>query len=307
MKGLGEKFGIVVADDSPIYRKLLKDSLEESYAVHMAKDGKQALALVSEHKPAVLITDWEMPDLTGLEVCAQIRKDESSYTHVIILTSNSEKDKVVEALAAGADDYLTKPFHVGELLARVGVGIRIVELHREIQAKNRQLSELALTDALTGLPNRRALEEWASRELQSSQRHRYPFWVVIADLDHFKRVNDQYGHEAGDSVLCRFAEILRAHTRGADLCARTGGEEFVLAIRHVDKIGVMTVLERLRYRVEAENYQWGDKTVKITASFGVVCARKETKDLRQLLREADEALYAAKEKGRNLVEFGKPR
>ena len=143
----------------------------------------------------------------------------SAYKH-------SDKEQVVEGLAAGADDYSTKPFHAGELVARVAVGRRIAELHREIQAKNRSLEEMALTDALTGLPNHRAVDVWASREMSAAARHDFSFWVVMADLDSFKKVNDTYGHDAGDTVLKTFAEILKTHTRQSDICARLGGEEF---------------------------------------------------------------------------------
>ena len=139
------------------------------------------------------------------------------------------------ALTAGADDYLTKPFHARELLARLGVGRRLVNLHRQLEAKNLLLEELALTDGLTGLPNRRAVEAWAVRQLKGAARHGFPFWVALADLDRFKKVNDTYGHDAGDTVLKKFAEILKANTRSSNMCARFGGEEFLLVLTHVNK------------------------------------------------------------------------
>jgi two-component system cell cycle response regulator len=151
-----------------------------------------------------------------------------------------------QGLAAGADDYLTKPFHSGELMARVEVGRRIVELHRQVQAKNRLLEEMALTDSLTGLPNRRAVDVWASRQLSAAARHDFTFWVVIGDFDWFKMVNDTYGHEAGDTVLRTFADILKTHTRQSDICARLGGEEFLLMMTHADKVGTRTAVERIR-------------------------------------------------------------
>src|SRR5216684_3734198 len=178
-----QDFKILVADDSPLYRKLVEETLgREQYVVCLAKNGREASDLLAEHHPALVITDWEMPDLTGIELCGQIRCDRSSYTYIILLTGNSEKDQIIKGLAAGADDYLTKPFHPGELLARVAVGRRIAELHRQLQAKNRLLEELALTDSLTELPNRRAIEQWAPRELSGAVRHGFDFWVVMADL-----------------------------------------------------------------------------------------------------------------------------
>src|SRR5208282_271274 len=186
---------ILVADDSPIYRKLVEQSLsQEHYTILLAKSGRQAMDLFIEHQPALVITDWSMPDISGVELCQRIRRDHTeSYSYVILLTGNTDKEEVIEGLAAGADDYLTKPFHPGELQARVRVGLRIVDLHREIQDKNRQLEEMALTDSLTGLPNRRAIDFWANRQLSAAMRHDFPVWVAMADLDHFKSINDTPG------------------------------------------------------------------------------------------------------------------
>ena len=304
MDGPRESFKIVIADDSPLYRKLLRDTLAgEQYNVLAARNGSEALALVAEHRPAVLITDWEMPDITGIDLCARVHSDRDSYIHAILLTSNTEKEHIVAGLAAGADDYLTKPFHEGELLARVAVGIRISELHREIQAKNRLLEELALTDSLTGLPNRRAFEDWAQREFQGARRHGFPFWVVMADLDHFKSVNDTHGHEAGDLVLRRFGAILKTYTRGADICARLGGEEFVMALSHVEQVGIEVPVERIRDHLQRERFAWQGSALVVSASFGVARLRDGMADLHQLLREADAALYVAKDRGRNRIEF----
>jgi two-component system, cell cycle response regulator len=298
-----EQFAIVVADDSPLYRKLLESTLAENgYRVFVAQNGQEALALVDQQQPAVLITDWEMPQLSGLELCAQIRRSRASLTYAILLTSHAEKEQIIQGLAAGADDYLTKPFHAGELLARVGVGIRIVQLHREIQKKNRLLEELALTDPLTGLANRRAFEEWATRQLAGARRHSFSLWLVMADLDHFKRINDQFGHEAGDLVLQAFANLSKAHTRSADMCARLGGEEFVFALSHVSENGVRIAVERLRSEF-AEVKLSDSRAIAVSASFGVAGLHPGAETLQQLLREADAALYRAKERGRNRTEF----
>jgi two-component system cell cycle response regulator len=243
-----QSFTVLAVDDSAISRKLVEHSLlGQEYEVLFAENGREALDLFAKHQPAVVITDWSMPEIGGLELCRCIRQDFLDFpSHIILLTSNSEKEQVVEGLAAGADDYLTKPFHSGELVARIAVGRRIVELHREIQAKNRLLEEMALTDALTGLPNRRAVDVWASRQLSAAARHDFAFWVVMADLDHFKKVNDTYGHDAGDTVLKTFARILKTHTRHSDICARLGGEEFLVMITHSDGGGTKTAVERMR-------------------------------------------------------------
>ena len=239
MNPSSQQFTVLAVDDSAIYRKLVKQSLSgERYRVLYATNGHEALDLFAEHQPAVVITDWDMPDVGGLELCRRIRRDfKGFHSHLILLTGNTDKAQVIEGLGAGADDYLTKPFHPGELLARVEVGRRIVELHREVQAKNGLLEEMALTDSLTGLPNRRAVDVWASRQLSAAARHDFPFWAVMTDLDCFKKVNDTYGHDAGDTVLKTFAEILKNHTRQSDICARLGGEEFLLMTTHADKGG----------------------------------------------------------------------
>jgi two-component system, cell cycle response regulator len=207
-------------------------------------------------------------------------------------------------LAAGADDYLTKPFDAAELLARVGVGRRFVDLHRQIEAKNRQLETLALADSLTGLPNRRALEAWAARQLDGAARHGFSFWVVMADLDCFKNVNDTHGHAAGDIVLKRFAEILRINTRKSNLCARIGGEEFLLVLTHAEKEQVRIAISRVREQIEAHKFEFGTRTLNVTASFGVSGWQGvRAPDFELLVNEADSALYAAKRNGRNRIEF----
>jgi PleD family two-component response regulator len=144
------------------------------------------------------------------------------------MTSKAERANVVQGLQAGADDYLTKPFDSAEMLARIGVGRRIIDLNRELVAKSQRLEEAARTDPLTGLPNRRAIEEWASKQLRGAARHEFPFWVIVGDLDSFKNINDTFGHDAGDTVLKQFAEILKKNTRASDICGRLGGEEFLI-------------------------------------------------------------------------------
>lgn len=296
---------ILVADDSPVYRKLVERTLfETGCTVCFANTGREAIELFERVHPAIVITDWVMPDITGIELCHKIRSDAgAAYTYIIILTSNAEKENVVKGLSAGADDYLTKPFHPDELLARVRVGERLIELQRQIEAKNRELQELALTDALTGLPNRRAVESWAPRLLSGAARHGFPFWVVAMDLDHFKGINDRFGHEAGDKVLRRFAEILKANGRKSDICGRTGGEEFLQVITHADETAIRRVVERIRAQLAAEKFRLSDVEVTVTASFGVAgfCGTRAP-EFADLVKHADAALYRAKHLGRNRIE-----
>jgi two-component system cell cycle response regulator len=246
-----------------------------------------------------------MPDLTGIELCQRIR-DESrnNYTYVIILTALREKHEVIKGLTAGADDFLTKPFDSEELLARIGVGRRVVDLYKQIEVNNRLLEELAHTDSLTGLPNRRAIEVWATRELASAARHNFSFWVVLGDLDNFKSLNDTYGHEAGDTVLRRFAEILQAATRSADICGRIGGEEFLIVLTHSNQEGAKLAIDRIRESLAAEKFKFGQHEVAVTASFGMASySPHQSQTFNRLTAQADVALYSSKSLGRNRVEI----
>jgi two-component system, cell cycle response regulator len=298
---------ILVVDDSPVYRKLVEQSLSQEHCtVLFAKNGRQALDLFAEYHPALVITDWNMPDISGLELCRCIRRDfQSFYAYVILLTGNTNKEEVIEGLASGADDYLTKPFHPGELHARVKVGRRIADLHHQLQAKNRQLEEMALTDPLTGLPNRRAIDVWATHELSAAARHDFPIWVAMADLDHFKSINDTHGHDAGDIVLKRFAEVLKSNTRQSDICGRLGGEEFLVVITHVEKReNVAIAIDRIRKEFGTQRFTVAGHTFGATVSFGIAGFRGVAPpNFSDLVVRADAALYLGKRKGRNRVEF----
>jgi two-component system cell cycle response regulator len=297
---------VLVADDSPVYRKLVEQALaQEPYTVIFAKNGRQAMDLFAEHGPAVVITDWTMPDISGLEICQGIRRDfQQLYAYVILLTANADKEEVIEGLASGADDYLTKPFHPGELRARVKVGQRIADLHAQLQHKNRELEELALTDPLTTLANRRALDFWAAGQLSAAARHDFPIWVGMADLDHFKSINDTHGHDVGDTVLKSFAEVLKSNTRQSNICGRLGGEEFLLILTHGERENIAAAFERIRKQFELRTFTGVGGLFGATASFGVATFHGAVApELSDLLALADAALYAAKKKGRNRVEF----
>jgi len=304
-----EQIKLLVVDDSALYRKLVEHSVSrEHFTLFFAENGRRGLELYQQEQPDLVITDWTMPDLSGPELCQNIRGlQRSSYCYVVLLTSHTEKEQVVAGLAAGADDYLTKPFHEGELLARLGVGRRIIQLHRQVEAKNRQLEELALTDALTGLPNRRAIEQWAVRELNGAARHGYPVCLAIADLDHFKKVNDNYGHDSGDLILRGFADVLRTSMRKSNLCGRLGGEEFLLVFTHASPQDVLVAIERVRSEFEKREFVTPKGVVKATASFGAAGFQGSVApDFNEILSRADTALYSAKNKGRNRVEIAEP-
>jgi diguanylate cyclase (GGDEF)-like protein len=253
--------------------------------------------------------DWMTADLNGLEICRRMRSiSMNSRAHIIMLTAKTDKASVVEALRAGADDYLTKPFHEEELIARIGVGLRTLELQRQIEAKNKTLEKLALTDNLTGLPNRRAIEDWSEREMSGAIRHNFSFWVIVADLDRFKHINDTFGHSAGDEVLKKFSKILRTHSRRSDICGRLGGEEFLMVMTHASEDDVRRAVERVRSELESTPLTFNGCSLIATASFGIAGfdAAGGTPTFSELLHRADSALYSAKRGGRNRVEIATP-
>jgi diguanylate cyclase (GGDEF)-like protein len=305
---LAPKYEVLVVDDSPVYHKLFEQMLSgQTYSLSFARDGNDALRMYQEKSPDIIITDWIMPEFSGLELCERIRADKSSqYTYIILMTGNNEKGGVVKGLEAGADDYLVKPFDSSEMLARIGVGRRIIDLHRQLEDKRALLQEVASTDVLTGLPNRRAIEEWANKQLKGAARHGFPVWVVLGDLDSFKEINDSFGHEAGDTVLRTFADTLRKLTRISDMCGRLGGDEFLIVISHVSGDNIELAINRFRELFCALSFPFAGKSVSISATFGVAGSESGSlKDFDALVRKADEMLYEAKRAGRNCVHIAK--
>lgn len=304
MSRTNRNYEILVVDDSPVYRKLVEQVLSsETYSLLFARDGAEAMKLYEERSPGIVLTDWMLPDFSGFELCERIRSDATRpYTYIIVMTSNTEKGNLVKGLLAGADDYLTKPFDAAEMLARIGVGRRIIDLNRELAAKSRMLEQAARTDPLTGLPNRRAIEEWAGKQVRGAQRHGFPLWVVLGDIDNFKSINDTFGHDAGDIVLRAFADVLKKNTRASDICGRLGGDEFLLVIAHIRAGQVELVVNRLREQFAALSFPLQGQSVRVTASFGATPMQsEEPHEFGALVRKADEMLYEAKRAGRNLV------
>jgi diguanylate cyclase (GGDEF)-like protein len=297
-------FKVLVVDDSAVSRKYVEQILRGRCELLFAEDAARGLELYEEFQPHLVITDWNMPDSSGIELCRQIRAEaqdpNASYTYLILLTSNRDKQQVVEGLSAGADDYLVKPCDPDELVARVDVARRFVNMHQQIEAKNRLLEELALTDPLTGLANRRAVEDWATRQLSGASRHNFAIWMVLCDLDNFKGVNDTYGHAAGDAVIRQFSGILRRNTRRSNICARVGGEEFMLILTHADHEAVNILVERIRTQCEETEFGSGDAKIRVTASFGTAGFHGSIPPtFEDLAKLADAALYVAKREGRN--------
>ncbi len=290
---------IVIADDSKAQRSLLEGRLAAAgHPVVAAADGKEALdRLLADSELRLAVVDWEMPEMTGVEFCRQVRdKVRDRYVYVIVLTSRSSAEDVVQALDAGADDYLIKPWNALELAARVRVGHRIVALHDRLRHE-------AAHDALTGLLGRAAVLDRLRLASEMARSSGGSVASVMVDVDHFKRVNDTHGHPAGDRVLIEIAARLRRAARSIDAVGRLGGEEFVVVLPGSDAAQGVAYAERLREEVAASAIAIAGGEIHITASFGVASL-----DLmpgaapEQMLEAADRALYRAKHAGRNRVE-----
>jgi two-component system cell cycle response regulator len=294
---------VLIADDDPVSRRLLQVTLGNSgYETVMATDGAEALhALEQKDCPRLVILDWIMPKLDGVEVCRAIRKRAPEpYLYVILLTVKGQQREIVEGLEAGADDYVTKPFDLLELKARLRAGRRILELQDQLIASREELRFEATHDAQTGLLNHGAILELLHKEVLRSQREGTPLGVIMLDLDHFKLVNDQYGHLVGDTVLREVSRRLQQSIRPYDSVGRYGGEEFVVVAPGCNLENAKSLAERLRASVSSEPIRDSAVSISVTASLGVSSALGAG-GLDQVLRATDEALYTAKLEGRNRV------
>jgi diguanylate cyclase (GGDEF)-like protein len=297
---------VLVADDSIVSRHLMMEILRRwQYEPVPAADGQEAWNILQQpDAPRLVILDWMMPALSGLEVCRRVRQQaREPYTYIILLTSRGEKTDVVEGMEAGADDYVVKPFDVNELKVRLRAGRRIAELHTELLAAREALRDEATRDSLTRFWNRRSVLEILERELTRGEREGRPVGVVMFDLDHFKRVNDTYGHLAGDAVLREMAARISSTLRPYDSCGRYGGEEFLIVLPGCDLETARRHAERCLHVLSAAAIDIGGAEIALTASFGVTALPPGGRAVADLMiRIADEALYQAKRNGRNRVE-----
>lgn len=295
---------ILVAEDDPGSRRLVNVRLSAAgHEVIEAKDGQIAWELFQREPFQMVITDWMMPRLDGLGLIQKIRSNgHQNYTYIILLTAVDDKSKVVAGLESGADEYLTKPFDNKELLARVASGERILKLEEQLIQARHQMETLAMQDGLTGLLNRRAIEEHASAELDLAKRKERPLSVVLLDIDHFKSINDQYGHFVGDHTLHHVAEILTRNLRQYDRIGRWGGEEFIAILPDTKMSEAIEVAERMRAAIAATQLTLeNNELYTVQISLGVACASGHYPSLIKLVHAADLAMYQAKQTGRNRV------
>jgi diguanylate cyclase (GGDEF)-like protein len=298
---------ILVIDDSAVARELILDALRRANLqadLAVAGNGSEALTFLEERLADVILCDLEMPGIDGLGFLDRVKaSDTLRDIPVIILTGHEACAEKIRGLERGACDYVTKPFDPGELVARVKVQLKIKSLQDQLRESNRQLERLSLTDALTGLANRRRFMTVLEQSFAHSQRHAAPLGLVMLDIDHFKQINDSYGHQSGDKVLTALAGLLKILSDDNILAARYGGEEFVLILPGLPLETAVGEAERLRRQVEDLSFSGVLANLRLTASFGVAAfphAAIHTMD--QLVWEADDALYRAKRNGRNRVE-----
>lgn len=297
---------LVVEDDNTSRLRLVKTLQQNNYDVSSAKDGQEALELFEKRFFPFILTDWEMPKLSGLELVDRVRKRAHiGYTYIILLTSHDSTNDTVTGLESGADDYLTKPFDTSELLARLKTGLRILDLEHSLKQANDEITTLSITDPLTGTFNRGYLTEFLPKELERAKRYHQNLSVVMCDIDHFKDVNDTYGHQPGDAVLERVAGCLNNNIRsGVDWVARYGGEEFIIVLAQTPLNEALCTAERLRHNIASELFETPRKKINVTASFGVTSYnpnQPNEESLESLIQQADEYLYLCKRQGRNLV------
>lgn len=301
---------ILIAEDDLISRRILQAHLVRwGYEVVSALDGLEALNLLQQpDAPKLAILDWMMPTMDGVEVIRKLRADpELSYVYVLLLTAKGQREDLVTGLDAGADDYVTKPFDAHELEARIRTGRRILDLQDQLIAARESLRDEATHDQLTGVWNRAGIRDILQRECARLRRTGRSVGVVLADLDHFKRVNDTHGHLAGDQVLREIAQRMQGSVRAYDSIGRYGGEEFVIILPDCHADAAFLQAERLRSVVSGRTVRAGNVSIAVTLSLGVAAsAQTGCEDCESLLQAADSALYRAKAAGRDRILMATP-
>jgi diguanylate cyclase (GGDEF)-like protein len=291
---------ILIAEDQQVMAMMLRSELEQlGHQIVVTHDGEDAWQVVVDGGVHVLVSDWVMPRLDGLSLCRRIRAARlDSYTYIILLTAKVGRGDRLEGLRAGADDFLTKPFDPEELAVRLEIAARIMSIHKVLGEQNAALADMANTDVLTGLANRRRFDAEIQKQVSLATRRCHPVGLLLADVDHFKAYNDAFGHLAGDEALRQVAGIIRSSLREHDIAARFGGEEFAAILPDADLPSACSVAERIREAIAA-----GPWTLRaVTASLGVASSGPTDLDgPTALLARADEALYCSKQRGRDRV------
>lgn len=302
---------ILIADDELMSRRLLEKTMQRAgYEVTAVENGQlAAVELCKPEGPRLALLDWIMPELDGPGVCREVRKrKDHSYVYMILLTSKEKKEDVVAGLESGADDYLTKPFDPEELKARLRTGKRILDLEDRLIEAREEMRFQATHDALTSLWNRGVVMELLGRELTRARRENKCTAILLGDLDHFKNVNDTYGHLAGDEVLKETARRLVSSVRSYDFVGRFGGEEFLVTLNNCDPAFGLARAEKIRKTIADRPVETSAGAVSVSMSFGLLLSQEwGYMSVVELLHEVDTALYGAKAAGRNCVKLAAPK
>jgi diguanylate cyclase (GGDEF)-like protein len=302
---------ILIVGDDLVAINFIQSILKNiGYKVLVAEDGHRALALIQKKRIRMVVSDWTMLSMSGLELCRAIRENQSlEYIFIIILTNKNSKDDIIAGLEAGADNFLCKPFNRDELNARLNAGIRILDLETSLKNKTKEIKIVSITDFLTGCYNRGYLAERLPQEIKRARRYGHSLSLVFCDIDHFKQINDTYGHPAGDQVLKAFVKCISKSVReGVDWLARYGGEEFFIVLPETDTKGACCMAERLRNIISQKVFYVKEKKIHITSSFGVTGFDSTTPDEKispeAMIEQADKYLYQSKQEGRNRINVG---
>lgn len=306
---------VLVVDDDPSMRAILRAMLSGAgHVVAEATNGQQGFEMALEMSPQIMIVDWLMPEMNGIELTRSLRQTKAGRgIYILILTGLEEDDKLVEAFEAGVDDYMTKPLKPRLLAARLRAGQRVIRLQQEIERDreeirhfaaelaitNRRLQEMALTDALTGFPNRRYALERVEQEWAACNRSKRPLAGMVIDIDEFKKINDGYGHDVGDAVLKQAAVALKSGLRAQDVIARLGGDEFLVICPDTDLPAALACAERMRKAVESLQLAAGPLKLRSSVSIGVAVRDGTMANANALIKCADQGVYSAKQRGRN--------
>lgn len=294
---------ILIADDDPISLRMLSKLVQGlGHDPVCFENGVRAYRHLREGSVRIAVLDWMMPGMTGPEICNRLRsEDPSRILYIIIVTAMEGANEVSRALEKGASDYVTKPFERSELKARIGVGVRTVSLEMQLEELNRRLARLARTDSLTGLLNHAAILDELREQLESAGAGTPPTSVLMLDLDRFKKINDSFGHQAGDKILVRLAEALLRACRENDSAGRYGGEEFLMILPRTGSEEALEMGDRIRLEIQEMDHGDLDEELTTTVSVGVATSESASPSSENLISRADSALYKAKQDGRNLV------
>ncbi len=298
---------ILIAEDDPIYCRMLESMLGKwGYDVITCTNGLEACrVLQAENTPRLAILDWIIPGMDGVEICKRVREMmKEPYIYIILLTVMDDKEDIVRGMEAGADDYITKPFHAPELKVRLRAGRRILDMQDELMASRETIRVMATRDPLTGLLNRAAIVDTLRRKIEQARREKGHVGIAMSDIDYFKKVNDTFGHIAGDAVLRETAKRMCSSLRPYDEIGRYGGEEFLIIMPGCDAQNAIRNAERLRLCVEKSAMDTSEGMIPVTMCFGVTAiTHGKTEEVNAIIHTADKALYRAKAGGRNRVEF----